>query len=288
MRLSQQDSRREGESQGQERSWLSRNRDQLAVGVLTSLAVTGVLAAIGAGGLVWIIVLGAVLLAALSYLAGSLSARRRPPPPPPQPPTPPLSQSAAVDELNKLTTYAESIADIYYALLQGELDDVETQLLTRPGRLIEQLAGGSVQLAVFTPFEPEQGEGSWHLPYAARISGSECREFEVPLKDSYLERLQARWQPGDKVLTVRDLQAPSTRRAGADLEAFAKAGFQVLQCFPYGPRARGKSRPCLVLLSREPGDFTGVDELYLMLLGSLLGFHALLTGQAAGWGEASG
>jgi len=274
MGASQQNAGRQRESPGRTREWLSRNRDELARDVLAGLLVVGLPAAagiiLGAGEMVAI----AVLVAIVAFAAGVLIARR-----PQQPP--PAPQEPGAREMEKLTSYVEFFSPAFHLLQLCKLGDVEAELLIRPARLLEQLNSGSVRLAVFAPVETKDSEPYWHLPYVAGISGSECREFEVPLKDSHLAQMQASWEPSDKVMVVWNLQEQRWRKAGADFEAFAQAGFRMLRCFPFGsPSAEGTSRSCLMLLSKERGTFSGSDDIFLMLLGALLSIHSLMAERA--------
>lgn len=277
MGRSQEDAGRRGGSHGRALGWLSRNRDEILRGVFIGLLVAGIVAVlVGVAGLAgsriaaWVL----VPVAAAAVVAGRLIGRRgrQPPSRPPQPPN--------ARELKKLSAYVESIAAICHRMQLGELEDAERELLIVPARLLEQQTGGSVQLAAFVPAEDETDEASWSLPCGAGISRSECREFEVPVRDSFLARMQSRWGPSEKVVVIKDLQAQGSRKAGADLEAFARAGFQMLRCFPFGFATEAdRPRACIVLLSREPGDFSGFDDLYLVLLSFLLSARTLADSQ---------
>src|SRR4051812_9591748 len=253
-------------SHGKGREWLSRNREPLARDLLARILfaafvlVIGIL--LGAGTLV----LGAGLIALVAFAAGALLGRG----------SAAARQLASAEESERLTAYIEAFSPAFYRLEVGEFENGEAELLTRPARLIDELTGVRVQLAVLPPAESKDDEAHWRVPYVAGISPSEWKEFEVPLKDSYLAQMQRRWDPRDKVTTY-DLQEPRWRKAGADFDAFAQAGFRMLRCFPFGPRGSGETpRPCIVLLSKEPSALSGVDDFFLMLLGALLSHHALL------------
>jgi hypothetical protein len=290
MRGSQQNAGRRDQDHGRVREWLSRNRDDLARGVLAGLVVVALTTAtgivLGAGTPVVII----ALVAVVAFAAGALIAMRAQ-----QPLADPadpvavglpaaLPELTGAEDVAKLTSYSDFFAPALDRLQMGQLDNVEAELLIRPGRLFEYWNTGSVYLAVFEPAAGRDREAFWRLPYVARISGSECREFEVPLKDSNLTQMQVRWEPRDGVMVASDLQEERWRKAGADFEAFAQAGFRMLRCFPFGtPSSEGKSRPCIVLLSKESkesGTFSGADDFYLMLLGALLSVHSLIAERA--------
>ncbi|HSC20516.1 MAG TPA: hypothetical protein VLC07_02200 [Solirubrobacterales bacterium] len=299
MRGSQQKTGRRGQGHGQARDWFSRGRDAFILNVFAGLVVLAITAAVG-------LVLGAgpqiavvVVVALVAFIAGGLMTRRlqRTPeevdePAVGEPSSGVLVVSGARD-VAKLTSYLGFFAPALSRLQVGELDNVEAELLIRPARLFEQFNRGSVQLAVLEPIDGKGGEASWHLPYVAGISRSECREFEVPIKVSYLAQRQVRWEPRDGVFVASDLQEERWFKAGADFEAFAEAGFRMLRCLPFGaPSAEGK-RACLVLLSKEnkeSGTFSGADDFLLRILGALLSIQAVLAGRApsvAEEGEAS-
>jgi|GEM_PF-6203245 len=277
----------------QAREWLSRTRDDLASNVLANLMVLAIPVVIG-------LVLGAGLQAAIlifvavaAFSAGRLATRRRH-----QPPenvaglevddVSDESPNLGAEDVAKLTSYFGLVTPALSRLEMGRLDNVEAELLIRPARLLEQWNRGSVQLAVFEPGEGKDGEACWHLRYVAGISRSECREFEVPLKASHLAQRLVRWEPRDGVFVASDLREDRWRKAGADFEAFAEAGFRMLRCLPFGaPSSEGK-RSCLVLLSKESkatGTFGGADDFLLKFLGTLLSMHSVLNGGASSVSE---
>lgn len=294
---------------GQVRDLLRRNREALGVGIFAGLVVVALTTAIGiiagAGRVVAMI----AAVAVVAFAAGALITRRAQraiadspaselPAAEPEPPDVDVLADAGrqkvVNDMAKLTGYFASYFTLCNQLDVGPLEDVEAALLRRPAQQLERWNRGSVHLAVFEPVEGKAGETCWHLPYAARMSRSECGEFEVPLKDSYLAQRQARWEPGEGVITAPDLQEEGWRKSSADSEAFAQGGFRMLRFFPFGPPSGGgQTRPCIVLLSKESEEtatFGDPDDIYLRLLGTLLRLQALQAERArflAEGGEAS-
>jgi hypothetical protein len=289
MRGSQQNAGRRDQDHGQARAWLPRHRESLALGVLAGLVVAALTTAIGLilGAGTPVIIIASV--AVVAFASGAAIGRRTQQPSAHAPELaavqlPDLPQLSGAKDVAKLSSYSDFFAPALDRLQMGQLDNVEAELLIRPARLLEQWNSGSVQLAVFEPAEGKDREALWHLPYVAGISPSECREFETPLEDSYLAQRQGRWETRDNVIVARDLQEERWRKAGADFEAFAKAGFRMLRCLPFGATSSaGNRRPCLVLLSKESKEsatFSGADDFYLRLLGALLSVHALLAERA--------
>jgi hypothetical protein len=186
-----------------------------------------------------------------------------------------------VTEIEKLMNYMNYFANVSQHLQLGQLEELELELLSRPAGLMEQENGGTVQLAVFLPVEAKDREPYWHLPYVARISPSECRELEVPLHESQLARSQETWEPEEKVMVIADVQERRWRKSGADFGALAQAGFRMVRYLPFGPPGTDRKRACIVVLSKDlENGFTGVDDFFIMFLGTLLSMHPLLSEQA--------
>jgi len=268
-----------GEPRGLRRffGWFFDNRGGILRDVFGGLLVAVVLAVLGrlaqvdlSGGRIPLWAASAGVLVA--FVSGAAVRRlRRPARAPSQ------LERAAADGL-KLRAYMEQLRGVLGGLGTG-LENVEDELLLEPAKLIEEMARIDVRLAIFEPARTEEGEAHWHVRYRAGISKRECREFEVPLKDSYLAWIQPQWAP-DEVFRLPDLreQFSSTVRAGKDLEAFVRADFRVLKCVRIEQAEPVKVGAWLVLLSKEKIPFNGIEDSYLVFLSHLLSIHFQLTG----------
>lgn len=269
---------------GRVRAWFSRIREPLAVSVIGGLLALALPASIGlvlGAGRAVVLIVAALSAVLVAFAAGVLYGRG-----PKRDGGSDPGDSPGVAEIEKLLNYMDYFAAASQHLQLGQLEELELELLSRPARLMEQENGGTVQLAIFLPVEVKDREPHWHLPYVARISPSECRELEVPLKGSQLARSQESWEPGEEVMVIADVQERRWRKLGADFEGFAQAGFRMVRYLPFGsPGADGK-RACIVLLSKElENGFTGADDFFIMLLGTLLSMHPLLSERARGHSE---
>lgn len=256
-------------------SWFFDNRGGILRDVFGGLLAAVVLAGVGrlaqidlSGGKV---PLWAAAAGVLTAFVGGATVRRL------RRPAPSRLEQAAADGL-KLRAYMEQLRGVLGGLGSG-LENVEDELLLEPAKLIEEMAGIDVRLAIFEPRRAEEGEAHWHVRYRAGISQRECREFEVPLKDSYLAWIQPQWAP-DEVFRLPDLreQFSSTVRAGKDLEAFVGADFRVLKCVRIEQPEPVRVGAWLVLLSKEKIPFNGIEDSYLVFLSHLLSIHFQLTG----------
>jgi hypothetical protein len=290
------------QDRGRVRAWFSRIREQLAVSVLGGLLVLALPASVGLVlGAGTAVVIGAAIssVVVVAFAAGAVYGRgpersedgKGVSPPATAPPAPGVPADhrlntgpddiPGVAEIEKLLNYMDYFAVASQHLQLGQLEELELELLSRPARLMEQENGGTVQLAIFVPAEVKDREPYWRLPYVARISPSECRELEVPLRGSQLARSQESWEPGEEVMVVADVQERRWRKLGADFEGFAQAGFRMVRYLPFGPPGADGKRACIVLLSKDlENGFTGVDDFFIMLLGTLLSMHPLLSERA--------
>jgi hypothetical protein len=256
--------------------WLSANRGGMLVDVLAGLLVAavvwgvGVLAEVDFGGGVpaWA-ALGALLVA---FVAGDLTRelRRRKR----DRSKGRLERAAAEGE--KATAYMEQLRASLKEGLGAGLD-LEGELLLRPGELIEETTGVTVQLAILVPVDSE-AVPRWHVLHRSGISQRESREFEVPLQSSYLAWIQPEWKP-DEVFYLDDLHEKfaSTARA-RDIEGFVRAGYRALRCVRIEPAEPAPISACLLVLSKEEIPGNGLEDSYLSSISRHLSAHFELVG----------
>lgn len=261
-------------------AWLDRNRDEIARQTAVQLVVTGVLAGLGLllAGLtlffaspstsipLWIVgILGPAVLALGGALGFFYSRRRH---------RPPAYLVKAAQDGERLKAYFEQVRSVLEQGLGDDLEDPEQQLLVVPAQIMGDMLGFPVQLALLEPVRPDKGKPSWQVRYQAGFSERECRDFEVPLKESFIAWMQPRWKP-DEVFEVTDLpeEVAKTFAPGIDMVAFDRAGYRVLKCVrSETPSTEADVTSCLIFLSRDPL-INGTEDAYLMMLSRLITSH---------------
>jgi hypothetical protein len=267
-------STRDGGSRGIA-AWLHENRDEILKQVVAGLIVAALIAGVGlmfAVSRVPLVVLVIALPLAIVFGAywNARSQRRQERIP-----------DFLVPEIEKgvrLRVYFEQMRHLMERGL-GEGIDLEQELLVKPARLIEEMTGRRIHLLILEPTGTESGS-TWNIRFRAGISDGECREFEVPLRDSYIA-LKLRRGGTDMVFRLDDMHESqrSTRAPGADVDAFQRAGFRVVKFVRSEvPDSPNEVTSCLVLLSREEELPNGTEDALLMLLSRCISIHFELTG----------
>ena len=274
MKGNERRSTRDGGSRGIA-AWLHENRDEILKQVVAGLIVAALIAGVGlmfAVSSVPLFVLVVALPLAIVFGAywNARSQRRQK--------RIPDFLLPEIEKGVRLRSYFEQMRHLLERGL-GEGIDLEQELLVKPARLIEELTGRRIHLLVFEPVESENGP-SWQIRFRAGISDGECREFEVPLHDSYIA-LKLRRGGTDMVFRLDDMHVSqgSTRAPGADVDAFQRAGFRVVKFVRSEiPSSMNEVTSCLVLLSREKDLPNGTEDAVLMLLSRFINIHFELTG----------
>jgi len=257
-------------------AWLRDNRDEILKQVVGGLLVAALIAGVGlmlaVDEVPLLVLAGALPLAAAIGIEANSRRQRR--------------QEHVPDYLlpeiakgERLRAYFEQMRHLLEMGLGGGLADPEQELLVKPARTIEEVTGKRVQLMVLEPVVSE-GVPTWRVRFKAGISESESREFEVPLHDSHIA-LTLRRAGTDTVFRLDDMHnpEPNTLAPGADVEAFQRAGFDVMKFVRSEvPRSPNEVTSCLVFLSREKDLPGGTEDANLTLLSRYINIHFELTG----------